>query len=494
MEEDSELLDWGNEDDELGQFGNQQTGVVDGVEDAEDAVSLGGDEDDTEHYYAYQSASNQDLQESSLPAPKASAVLPPPQQQQNSHGNREPQRDHSGSSNTPVLQSQNSPQQPPKRRSLSQSLGKMTHSLPPKPVSSTIPFMQPAHPSSIIEATAMSLHRDKKSNGSIGKPISPGDAGDSLPPDWEAKHSRSGGGVYYYNLKTHQSTWTRPVSGSKSPIKDKDRGRTQTSESRPSIRSGNNSPSRPSDQLKPSHSGEEPQVSSTALSYDDRHYRPGEAAQIANVVEKRREERFDSNKRSSTPPRSPRMSPGLPPRPPSPIGRGRDEKRSSRSHRKLSPQAVASDIGSLRDPQKLRAPPRVSSPDRHWIAPEPLPRKSSGRRPASDDGDRHRQHEDIDMSPASPATNEDRSSFRNNDAERSSTLSTLSTSCHLPPCRLWRICSSQGGGRTLSQRLAKPKGVELRYPRFPSALLGLLPRIDSRTLIMDPPFLFYFTL
>ena len=484
MEEDSEVLDWGNEDDEQQyeqRVHNQHIGAIESVEDAEDAVSLGGDEDDAEHYYAYQSTSNQDPQESSLPAPKAASV--PLQQQLASHGNRELQRDLSGSSHTP--QAQSSPQQQPSTRpSQSQSLGKMTHSLPPKPVLSTIPFMQSTHPSSIIEATAMSLHRDKKSNGSIGKPISSGDAGDSLPPDWEIKQPRSGGGgVYYYNVRTHQSTWTRPVSGSILPTKDKDRVRTQTSDSRPSVRSGNSSPSRPSEQLKPSRSGrsEEPQAPPSALSYDDRHYRPGETAQIANVVEKRREERFDSNKRSSTPPRSPKMTPGLPLRPPSPIGRGRDEKRSSRSHRKLSPQAVASDLDSLRDSQKPRAPPRVSSPDRHWIAPqEPPPRKISGRRPASA---QDHSHEDVEMSPASPTTNEDRSSFRN-DAEWSSTLSTLSTSCHLPPCRLWRT-SSQGGGRTLLQRLAKPRELSCAILDF--LHLYSASRIDSRTLIMDPP-------
>lgn len=340
----------------------------------------------------------------------------------------------------------------------------------------------------------MSLHRDKKSNGSIGKPVSTSDVGDPLPPDWEVKQSKSGGGrIYYYNVRTHLSTWIRPVNGGKSPAKDKERGRVQASESRLPIRSGNTSPSRPSEQLQPSRPArsEEPQVPPSALSYDDRHYRPGEVAQITNVVEKRREERFESNKRSSTPPRSPRLSPDLPLRPSSPIGRGRDEKRPSRSHRKLSP--TAADLGSLRDSQreKPRATPRVSSPDRHWIAPqEPPPRKISGRRPASSH-DHHRQHEDVDMSPATPTTNEG-SGFRN-DAEWSSTLSTLSTSSHLPPCRLWRICSSQGGGRTLFQRLAKPR--ELSCAIHNSLLCsGLFPRVDSRTLIMDAPFIFLFTL
>jgi hypothetical protein len=493
MEEDNEVLDWGNEDDEQHEqrVHTQQSGAVDGVEDAEeDAVSLGGDEDDTEHYYAYQSASHKDLHEGSVAAPKASSVP----QQQTSHGTAEVRHEPSSNSLAAPSQSQSSSQRAAKKRSYSQSLGKMTHSLPPKPVLSTIPFMQPTHPSSLIEATAMSLHRDKKSNGSIGKPVSSADLGDSLPPDWEIKQPRSGGHeVYYYNVRTHQSTWARPVGGGKSPSKDKERGRTQTLELRPSIRSGNTSPSRPSDQLQPSRPGrsEEPQVpSSDTLSYDDRHYRPGEAAQIVSAVEKRRDERFDSDKRTSTPPRSPRLNPNLPLRPPSPMGRGRDDKKAPRSHRKLSPPPAAGDIGSLRDSQreKPRAPTRVSPPDRHWIAPpEPPTRKISGRRPASSH-DHHRQHEDVEMSPATPTTNEDRSSFRN-DAEWSSTLSTLSTSSHLPPCRLWRTCSSQGGGRTLFQRLAKPR--ELSCAILDSLLLcsaSFLQSTQGRSSWIPSPF------
>ena len=53
MEEDTEVLDWGHEDDEqqYEQRLSQQMVPMDGVDDPEeDAVSLGGDEDDVEHY------------------------------------------------------------------------------------------------------------------------------------------------------------------------------------------------------------------------------------------------------------------------------------------------------------------------------------------------------------------------------------------------------------------------------------------------------------
>lgn len=477
MEEDTEVLDWGHEDDEHHEHRfSQQNVSMDDPE--EDAVSLGGDEDDVEHYYAYQSTSNHDDPQASHDVSKGSLMAASQQQQQQqqqvSQGNRETQRDNSGNSHKPPSQSQSSPKQPSPKRS--QSFGKMMHSLPPKPILS-IPFLQPTRPSSIIEATAMSgsLPREKKSNGNAVKPLSPSATGDSLPPDWELKQARSGNGVYYYNIRTYQSTWTRPVSGARSPAKDKERGRTQTSESRLPMRSGNSSPN----QLRASHTGrsEEPQVIlPPALSYDDRHYRPGDSAQIGSVAEKRREERSDSNnhRRSLTPPRSPRiLSPNLPLRPSSPIARGRDDVRASRSHRKSSP-ITTGELGTLIDLQREKsraAVLQISSPDRHWVAPEDPPaRKSSGRRPppppAADH--HHRQREnvvDISSRPVTPANEERNSSSFHNDADWSSTLSTLSTSSHPPTYhRLWRNCSFQGGGRTLSQRLAKPMGLSCAIP------------------------------
>lgn len=463
MEEETEVLDWGNEDDEQQyeqRAHNHHTGANDGegVEDAEeDAVSLGGDEDDdVEHYYAYQSSSNKDGT-SMIVTSKAQQPLSSSVTQGNSNSTRELQRDQPSNSRKPTShsQSQQSPQRTSPRRS--QSFGKMTHSLPPKPVLSSVPFMQPTHPSSLIEATAMSGSTHSKHKGVNGKPVSTPDDTTPLPPDWEMKQPRSGsGGVYYYNVRTHQSTWTRPIlnSGGRSPVKEKERTWTLNSESRGSIRSSNSSPTRHNEQQPLSGRSVElsPQVTSDtgSLSYGDRHYRPGEGVQVptTNVLEKRHDDD------SAT---SPRMSSDLPLQAPSPAVRGRDDKRPSRSHhRNSSPPVIGSD--PLRENPRL-PPHRVRSPDRHWIAPqEHLPRKSSGRRQPSSSHDHHRERqEDVEMSPATPANlNEDRNDFRN-EADWSSTHSTLSSS-HLPlphPCRLWRSCSSQeGGGRTT--RLAKP--------------------------------------
>lgn len=50
MDEDNEVLDWGHDDDEQQYDARPENGTADDVE--EDAVSLGGDDD--EPYYAYQ--------------------------------------------------------------------------------------------------------------------------------------------------------------------------------------------------------------------------------------------------------------------------------------------------------------------------------------------------------------------------------------------------------------------------------------------------------
>ncbi|KAF7966031.1 hypothetical protein HWV62_40453 [Athelia sp. TMB] len=483
MEEETEVLDWGHDDDEQ-QYDSRQTenGTVDDVE--EDAVSLGGD--DEEPYYAYQATSQQEKAEerSVTPAKPPSAQshqqqVPsqPPRSQGN---NRDLQRENSSTSSKPthIAQVQYSPHRSPKRRS--QSFGKMTHSLPPKPVVSAVPYIQDTHPSSIIEATAMSVHRDKKN----GKPHSSTDGGDLLPPDWEAKHPRTGGGVYYYNVRTHESTWSRPGDGAKSPAKDQERSRTLTGESRP--RSADNSPVRHSEPLKqPYHPGrlEEPVVSQSSLTYGDRHYRPGDTSTPA-VMEKRRDERYDiSAKRSTTPPpRSPRTATDYLPRPPSPASRGRDESRGYRQTRKASPMAAGGDYGSsLRDSQSdRRLTPRVPSPSRTWVPPqESGTRNPVDRRPDSFHDHQRQRTEDENMTSLSHEYNEHRNSSVQKDADWSSA----------PTYLLWRTGSSRGGGRIPAIASYEACGVELCYAqmlpfRFPF-LESFIAYLDAWTLIMD---------
>ncbi|KAH9835456.1 uncharacterized protein C8Q71DRAFT_682660, partial [Rhodofomes roseus] len=188
MEDDAEVLDWGHEDDE-------QTAQR-GPEDAEDAVSLGGDEDDTQDYYAYQASEQEDT--------KAASQTSNPQSRRESYGSKQ------------SMAPQREPDSPQLRRS--QSVGKLTHALPPKPVLS----VAPVHPSPAQASTLASsmIQREPRANGH-GKPTS-GSNQDALPPDWELRQARSGGGEqYFYNTKTHESTWTRPVSDKSSPVKDR---------------------------------------------------------------------------------------------------------------------------------------------------------------------------------------------------------------------------------------------------------------------------------
>lgn len=217
MDEDAEIVDYGDDD-----HNNRN-------EDDEDAVSLGGDEDDMHVFYAYQSRSHND-------APKSVEQAKP-------QSNR---------------QTQASP------RSSPQAPAKLTHALPPKPIVTGSAFS--LNSSQILEASAMARRTERRQSGS-GKPVSA--AEEPLPPDWEARNPRSGGGdPYYYNVKTHASTWTRP--GSDRNGWSPERNRSPASE-RPGPR-----PIRG-----------EPQNSSDGMSFDDRHYRPAGEVQAPPLVKDR---------------------------------------------------------------------------------------------------------------------------------------------------------------------------------------------------------------
>ncbi|KAH9932303.1 uncharacterized protein B0H18DRAFT_53016 [Fomitopsis serialis] len=237
MEDDAEVLDWGHEDDE-------QT-AQHGPEDAEDAVSLGGDEDDMQDYYSYQAAEQE-----------VAAQLP------NSYSTSHGKRESYGSKQSAAPP--RDPDSPHLRRS--QSVGKLTHALPPKPVLS----VAPVHPSPAQASTLASsmIQREPRTNG-LGMPVS-GSNHDALPPDWELRQARSGGGEqYYYNTKTHESTWTQPVSGKSSPAKDKERG---VSRGREGV-----SPSRRVISPERRTGRKESKRAADDLSYEDRHYRPAAA-------------------------------------------------------------------------------------------------------------------------------------------------------------------------------------------------------------------------
>ncbi|KAH9849021.1 hypothetical protein C2E23DRAFT_870910 [Lenzites betulinus] len=233
VDDDAERVDWGNDDDELqappesyaGYSPRQATGGYTG-EDAEDAVSLGGDDEDEREFYAHHSTEASSAGGNILA--KSSTAI------QSHSARRDGQRQSSTSSQHARAPSQSKNSDSPtsglrRTHSASNLPPPLTHALPPKPAVAPPPHFRPPSPAGPgIHASAM-IHRQKKSNGKIN---TASDGGDPLPPDWEIRHSREGAEVYFFNVKTDESTWVRPklpLSGRSSPIKDRENGRSQIS-------------------------------------------------------------------------------------------------------------------------------------------------------------------------------------------------------------------------------------------------------------------------
>ncbi|KAI0945730.1 hypothetical protein AcW1_001884 [Taiwanofungus camphoratus] len=403
MEEDTEVLDWGHEEDEQLTAHFQQR-ASDGrdswrdQEDAEDAVSLGGDEDDMQNFYNHRST-EPDASKGQPSTPKMSFS-----QQQHSHqSKRDYQREPSGNSQKqqPPLQSQN-PGSPQLRRS--QSHGKMTHALPPKPVVS----VAPVHPSPAQTSTLASsmVQRERRVNGH-GKPVSSSDGIDVLPPDWEVRYPRSGGSDhYYYNLKTHESTWTQPglVSGRSSPLKDRESGTIQTVGGRSPNQISHDATVRADSterHVLPSsdHKDLKHKTSPAGqLSYEDRHYRPGGSSHASASVEPsdRREDRGSSTQSpypegSYHPSRVPtprNMSERRRTRSISPRRDSQTHDRFVRVRREMTPPRSAVDHGTWREPHRdIPATRQSNVPDHAWsssrnaLPEEPMPGQVHENRP-----------------------------------------------------------------------------------------------------------------
>lgn len=255
MEEETEVLDWGNEDDEPhGEHRNRDyLGAHDGQrpprnsDDADDVVSLGGEEDDMQELAAFQSRTQQEaIEDSHNTAPLGStkpsqreSSNPPSERQRSSKTYRSQYVD-----DTPRL-TRNSPRS--SRRELPVIPG-----LPPKPTVAPPNFPPSRSPimgaSTMAKAPRLTDKERRRANGSpdkIGHPNS--DEYGPLPPDWEVRLSRSAQSqIYYFNTRTELSQWTRPASSGKpmsprgrSPrVSDRDRGRTTPSPTYPRGRNG----------------------------------------------------------------------------------------------------------------------------------------------------------------------------------------------------------------------------------------------------------------
>ncbi|KAG6885553.1 hypothetical protein C0993_012795 [Termitomyces sp. T159_Od127] len=330
MEEDNDVLDWGAEDEEHKNQDAGKNGVNDARsaagdnDDAEDAVSL-GDEEESQDFYLYQ---QEEQKQTTVEGGNSEVNVAP----RSVGADEEPQtvtlsglqpedssisQVSSPKTGTPRRNSSTG------RRSPQPTLApRITHALPPKPVVTNVPFLPPSHPS-IVEATAMSAAtrtsgRSESQHSKVygtststvsttgnGKGLTSGSELPPLPRGWEAREARSGsGGTYYYNMRTHESTWTRPVSNSSSSSPSRhlrgDSARRRGSDSflgakSSSPRRSDNTNSQSQELSRHSRRAQPldhdhvtdlqiiAPTNASTMSYNDRHYRPGAGTDDTNA-------------------------------------------------------------------------------------------------------------------------------------------------------------------------------------------------------------------
>lgn len=273
MNDDHEV-DWGNDEDDIilsrpyfDSVGMDHTsGGVD-TDDVEDAVSLGGDEE--EEFAAYGARSNEQN-------------TPPVDRFQSTHSKRDSKRDGRRRSasvgRTPRKEaSEVQPAPLPPSPQLESRQPTLTHALPPKPVVSS--SIRP--PPSTTAASPMSLPRkERRSNGNSTKK-----SDEASLSDKETKSSRTAGRESRHrDSNADESSWTRPApnaTDSQPPNQDRARG-VNDRDSYPSSRREDDCyrPSYPSVYFSSDEEGREPNTCRTQPRHDtryryddrDRHY------------------------------------------------------------------------------------------------------------------------------------------------------------------------------------------------------------------------------
>ncbi|KAF8804630.1 hypothetical protein BYT27DRAFT_7259107 [Phlegmacium glaucopus] len=542
MEDDNEILDWGNEDDEHNEtlrrppFDSDQRDT--GEFDAEDSISLGDEDEDNQKYLSYRSegvnghSSNpRDITESQYKAPTSQKTLNATgAKQESQHLSSEttherPSTPHKFSSaeDSPRRKQDSRDRASPQRSQ--PNPGRLTHALPPKPVTSKVPpYLPPSHPS-IVEATSMIISpraggRETKKNNGVSSGTSIPSTADELPHNWECREARNGGGKYYYNKETHQSTWEKPVSSIPSAsthTESRSRRRRSLSTGRRhrtppdsnAHQSQTTRPSRNSAHMPPER--EMGDVTKTAppdpngLSYEDRHYRPGGEPSSA-AAEARATERLSEvvHSQVSSQSRYDRMPPASPPPARRRARSSSHEPRTSYLHEKErdyqssrgnSHSARGQNAYTNNDPQRDFA---TLQPDPRWVrTPHPLDfprsdRDSSRRRGRRQDDDEPMVDEHPDSRNRSSLRRRESSHEPNRDRDPHpselredpnqnpvflSAPSTLSASSHHPP---------------LPSYLHAPA---IRASSYSRLVMMSLVRATSymlfKALIMDAPFTFF---
>jgi hypothetical protein len=397
MNDDHEV-DWGNDEDDnmLSRPYFDSVGIdhaSGGVEtdDVEDAVSLGGDEE--EEFAAYGARSNEQN------TPSADKF-------QTTHSKRDARR----RSRTPRKEmSQLQPAHLPPSPQPETRQPALTHALPPKPVVSS--SIRP--PPSTTAASPMSLPRkERRSNGSTTKK-----SDDTSLSDKETKSSRTAGRESRHrDSNADESSWTRPganATDSQPPHRDRSRG-TNDRDGYPSLR-------REDDCYRPSYGpvynssdeeGREPNTCRTEPRHDARY----------RYDDRERHYDYASDDRVNRPAARPaRHSPDD-----VPLDRSRSIYRESNESDSRRAHPRDRDASPIRDDSSRRGLRRDDYPVYDSYDKSSRDYGDSSRR-SSGTAERSRYPESFSGRPNSVVLRDPHT--QNQGPGRSSTLSTLSTSC-----------------------------------------------------------------
>ncbi|KAH9041546.1 hypothetical protein EDB83DRAFT_1629905 [Lactarius deliciosus] len=330
---DDHEVDWGNDEDDfvpskplLGSIGMSHATGGDELDDVEDAVSLGGDEE--EEFAAYGARAN----EQNTPPTDKLQTIPP---------KIDVSRRSVSANKKAASQAKQIPLPPSPQPEINQLAPKLTHALPPKPVVASSFRVPP----STTAASPMSLPRKGRSNGNA---VNTSD--EPLPSDRETKNSRNVG--RHHESHPDESSWTRPGS-SAADLSSLPRDRTKSFDDRDS----RSSTRRGDDCYRPSHrqarysSDEEGRESSLHLaqSRNDTGYRHDDRDKRHNYANN------DRNDKTTT--RIARLSPEV-----EPLDRVRPGYREPHDSDARRVHTRDRDVSPVRDDSSRRVPRRDEYP------------------------------------------------------------------------------------------------------------------------------------
>jgi hypothetical protein len=405
MTEDHEV-DWGNDEDDLVPSKSLLDSLGDtGVEldDVEDAVSLGGDEE--EDFAAYSARPNE---QNTPPTDKPQTVPPKKDVSRRSVSVGIPPRKVARQ----ARQTRPAPLPPSPQPEIRQPTPKLTHALPPKPVV----YSSFRVPPSTTAASPMSLPRkERRSNGNAAN------TSDEPPSDRETKNPRN---VVregrHRESHPDESSWTRPGSGA-ADLPSLPQDRTKSFEDRDSRSSSRREDDcyRPSQRQARHSSDEEGRESSSHLaeSRNDMRYRHDDRDKRNNYASSDRNDRPTARTAKLSPEDESldRVRPGY------------RESDDSDTRRVLIRDR---DVSPVRDDSSRRVPRRVDYPDYDSFDKGPRDYDDPSRR-GTGTAERSRYPEAVNGRTNSVSSREPYA--QNQGPGRSPTLSTFYASCRPMP-------------------------------------------------------------